>query len=157
MVTREIRDFLISLVTISYQYKFRNSNISCFLDIKPIFLKLWIFTNFNTILVFDVDEFSEVVFNGHRVAASYQPVVAGDLNCEVGIVGGGFSGLYMAYRLLKTKTETQVCIFEKDARVGGRVLDYRFEQAPDVHVGKVSPRTESQYSGCNKPVQQSLH
>jgi hypothetical protein len=40
------------------------------LDIIPMFLKLWIFTNVNMVfpvivLVFDFDEFSEAVLHGH--------------------------------------------------------------------------------------------
>jgi hypothetical protein len=39
-------------------FEFRNSKFSCFIDIKPIFLKLWI-------LVFDFNESSEGVLHGH--------------------------------------------------------------------------------------------
>jgi hypothetical protein len=47
--------------------KFKVHNV---LDIKPIFLKLWIFTNFKTVFpvvvsVFDFDEFSEGLLHGH--------------------------------------------------------------------------------------------
>ena len=54
----------------------------------------------------------------------------------MGIVGGGISGLYMAYKLLKEKKEKSVCIFEKDSRLGGRILDYHFKEAPNIDVGK---------------------
>jgi hypothetical protein len=55
---------------IRYFVKFRISKIHNILDIKLIFLKLWIFTNFNTVfpvvvLVFDFEEFSEEVLHGH--------------------------------------------------------------------------------------------
>jgi hypothetical protein len=55
--------------------KFRNSKIHNILDIKLIFLKLWIFTNFNTVfpvlvLVFDFEEFSEEVLHGHWARSS---------------------------------------------------------------------------------------
>ena len=53
------------------------------------------------------------------------------------IVGGGISGIYAAYRLLKTKKETKVCVFEKNVRLGGRILDHRFKQAPDIVVGEL--------------------
>jgi hypothetical protein len=48
--------------------KFRISKIHNVLDIKLIFLKLWIFTNFNTVfpvlvLVFVFEEFSEEVLH----------------------------------------------------------------------------------------------
>jgi hypothetical protein len=41
-----------------------------FMTNKPIFLKLWVFTNFNMVfpvlvLVFDFEEFSEGVLHGH--------------------------------------------------------------------------------------------
>jgi hypothetical protein len=51
--------------------KFRNLKIHNTLDITPIFLKLWIFTNLNMVfpvvalLVFDFDEFLEGVLHGH--------------------------------------------------------------------------------------------
>jgi hypothetical protein len=49
---------------------FRISEIHNVLDVKVIFLKLWIFTNLNTVfpvlvLVFDFKEFSEWVLHGH--------------------------------------------------------------------------------------------
>jgi hypothetical protein len=55
---------------IHFLVKFRISNIHNVLDIKLIFLKLWIFTNFYTVfpvlvLVFDFEEFSEEVLHGH--------------------------------------------------------------------------------------------
>jgi hypothetical protein len=53
---------------IHFFVKFRISKIHDVLDIKLIFLKLWIFTNFNTVfpvIVFDFEEFSEGVLHGH--------------------------------------------------------------------------------------------
>jgi hypothetical protein len=55
---------------IHFLVKFRIWKIHNVLDIKLIFLKLWIFTNFNTVfpvvvLVFDFEEFSEGVLHGH--------------------------------------------------------------------------------------------
>jgi hypothetical protein len=52
--------------------KIRNSKKYYFTNIKPMFLKLWIITNFNTgfpvvVLVFDFDEFSVGVLLGHSV------------------------------------------------------------------------------------------
>ena len=43
----------------------------------------------------------------------------------------------MAETLLRTKEESSVCVFEKEDRFGGRILDYRFPQASNVTVGKV--------------------
>lgn len=55
--------------------------------------------------------------------------------CDVGIVGGGISGLYMAFEILTDDDKTKVCIFEKDNVVGGRIRDHRFKEAPDIDVG----------------------
>ena len=43
----------------------------------------------------------------------------------------------MAETLLREKKETSVCVFEKEDRFGGRILDHWFPQAPNVTVGKV--------------------
>ena len=50
----------------------------------------------------------------------------------------GLSGLYVAETLLRKKKETSVCVFEKESRFGGRILDHCFSEAPDVAVGKMS-------------------
>ncbi|XP_078374120.1 achacin-like isoform X3 [Oculina patagonica] len=57
------------------------------------------------------------------------------MDCDVGIVGGGISGLYMAESLLRHKKETKVCVFERDTRLGGRIYDHVFPQVPDESVG----------------------
>ena len=44
----------------------------------------------------------------------------------------------MAETLLRKKKETNVCVFEKESRFGGRILDHWFAQAPDVAVGESS-------------------
>ncbi|KAL9951543.1 hypothetical protein ACROYT_G044219 [Oculina patagonica] len=41
----------------------------------------------------------------------------------------------MAETLLRKKKETSVCVFEKEDWFGGRILDHRFPQAPDITVG----------------------
>ena len=44
-----------------------------------------------------------------------------------------------AYALLDSKKETNqtgVCIFEREYRLGGKIFDFNFTQAPDVAVGK---------------------
>lgn len=43
----------------------------------------------------------------------------------------------MAETLLRKKKETSVCVFEKEDRFGGRILDYWFSQVPDISVGEV--------------------
>ena len=42
----------------------------------------------------------------------------------------------MAYALLDKTIETNVCIFEREDRLGGKIFDFNFTQAPDVAVGK---------------------
>lgn len=45
----------------------------------------------------------------------------------------------LARDLLDSGRETNVCIFEKENRLGGKIFDYRFLEAPNITVGK-SPR-----------------
>ena len=49
----------------------------------------------------------------------------------------GVAGLVLARDLLKSGSETNVCIFEKENRLGGKILDYRFPEAPNITVGKL--------------------
>ncbi|KAK2555026.1 Tryptophan 2-monooxygenase [Acropora cervicornis] len=58
-----------------------------------------------------------------------------DAECGVAIVGGGAAGLVLARDLLKSGSETNVCIFEKENRLGGKIFDYRFPEAPNITVG----------------------
>ena len=60
-----------------------------------------------------------------------------ELTCDVAIVGGGISGIYMAYRLLETEKENIVCVFEKSDRLGGRIDDHFFKSSRLVPVGKL--------------------
>ena len=46
------------------------------------------------------------------------------ISCDVVVVGGGISGMYMAETLMRMKKENNVCLFEKDSRFGGRDYDY---------------------------------
>ena len=59
------------------------------------------------------------------------------MSCDVVVVGGGISGMYMAETLMRMKKEDNVCLFEKDSRFGGRNHDYRFSQAPNVSISKL--------------------
>ncbi|XP_029184825.2 uncharacterized protein LOC114952918 [Acropora millepora] len=58
-----------------------------------------------------------------------------DAECGVAIVGGGAAGLVLARDLLKSGSETNVCIFEKENRLGGKIFDYHFPEAPNITVG----------------------
>ena len=59
------------------------------------------------------------------------------MSCDVVVVGGGISGMYMAETLMRMKKEDNVCLFERDSRFGGRVYDYRFSQAPNISISKL--------------------
>ena len=62
------------------------------------------------------------------------------ISCGVAIVGGGISGLYVAETLVRLQKETNVCLFERDNRFGGRIRDHRFHSAPSIPVGKNTRR-----------------
>lgn len=49
------------------------------------------------------------------------PASAGALQCDVGVVGGGPGGVYAAMRL-GNESDRSVCVFEREDRLGGRVL-----------------------------------
>ena len=59
------------------------------------------------------------------------------MSCDIVVVGGGISGMYMAETLMRMKKENNVCLFEKDSRFGGRDYDYRFSQAPNISISKL--------------------
>ena len=50
----------------------------------------------------------------------------------------------MAYMLLVKKIETSVCIFEKENRLGGKIYDHFFSEAPDISVGQFSVQRQKQ-------------
>ena len=56
--------------------------------------------------------------------------------CDVVVVGGGISGMYMAETLMRMKKEDNVCLFEKESRFGGRDFDVRFSRAPNISICK---------------------
>jgi len=53
----------------------------------------------------------------------------------VAIIGGGIGGLYTAESLLRHGKETDVSVFERDVRLGGRIYDHGFPEVPDETVG----------------------
>ena len=53
---------------------------------------------------------------------------AADTQCQLAIIGGGPGGLYLAWRLAvdtKTMTPSDICVFERAERVGGRTFSLR--------------------------------
>ena len=46
--------------------------------------------------------------------------------------------------LLKKQKETSVCIFEKENRLGGKIYDHVFSEAPDISVGQFSVENKKQ-------------
>ncbi|XP_068726208.1 uncharacterized protein [Montipora capricornis] len=58
-----------------------------------------------------------------------------DIECGVAFVGGGAAGLLLALTLLKKNLETNVCVFEKESHLGGKIFDYRFPEAQNITVG----------------------
>ncbi len=61
---------------------------------------------------------------------SGEPAQLPVLECEIGIVGGGAAGIYTAYRLTP-KLGDKVCLFEKEAELGGRIRDTALDDNPD--------------------------
>ena len=58
------------------------------------------------------------------------------MSCDVAIVGGGISGLFVAETLVRLQKETDVCLFERDNRFGGRIRDHTFQRVPSIPVSK---------------------
>lgn len=53
----------------------------------------------------------------------------GDMHCDVGVVGGGPAGVYVAWRHILEHPNASLCLFEMGSRVGGRVHSLR-KQGP---------------------------
>jgi monoamine oxidase len=69
-----------------------------------------------------------------------QQVLAQDgINCKVVVIGGGVGGLHTAYQLSKQPQDgdaVNVCLFEKESRLGGRVFDViHDDEHPDMVYG----------------------
>jgi len=67
------------------------------------------------------------------------------MSCDVVVVGGGISGMYMAETLMRMKKEDTVCLFERDSRLGGRIYDYRFSQAPNISISLGAWRVDREH------------
>ncbi|DBB01665.1 hypothetical protein WJX77_008557 [Trebouxia sp. C0004] len=57
--------------------------------------------------------------------ALLQDAPTDEIVCDVAVVGGGPGGVYSAYRLLEANASSNVCLFETNNRVGGRVYSLR--------------------------------
>ncbi len=58
------------------------------------------------------------------------PLHPASRSLNVGIIGGGMSGLYSALLLQNCIPDVKVKIFEADKRIGGRVFTYHFSEEP---------------------------
>lgn len=78
---------------------------------NQLFISMWLVGFIELIMVFSVQAQSEQVQS--------------EIDCTVAVVGGGVSGLYTAYQLSKQPwlNPKNICLFEKDSRLGGRVFD----------------------------------
>jgi len=47
------------------------------------------------------------------------------MNDRIRIIGGGISGLYCAYRILKREPSKKVLVLEKTNRLGGRIETFK--------------------------------
>jgi len=66
--------------------------------------------------------------------AIQKPFVGG---CDIVVIGAGWSGVYFAWRLtldFPVYAAHQVCIFEANYRIGGRVYSYNSELLEDLHI-----------------------
>ena len=79
--------------------------------------------------------------SGLAVAAATIGRAAADeaaaLHCPVAVVGGGWGGAYFAYRMCvdsATVDCADVCVFEANARLGGRAYSTRIEDDPTIKV-----------------------
>ncbi|HET8708299.1 MAG TPA: FAD-dependent oxidoreductase, partial [Pseudomonadales bacterium] len=60
------------------------------------------------------------------LSTHFSTALAGDLQCNVAVIGAGAGGLHTAYQLSKrpkSDPNSDVCVFEKEDRVGGRIYD----------------------------------
>ena len=58
----------------------------------------------------------------NNIYHTYSLLASSILNCNIAIVGGGPSGTYTAMQLSK-KHGSDICVFEKESKVGGRLQD----------------------------------
>ena len=72
----------------------------------------------------------------HTRVAAASP---GAFSCNVVIIGSGAAGIHTAYQLARLPTsnpDSDVCVFEKQNRLGGRIFDVALDPArPDLVFG----------------------
>ncbi|MGR8981743.1 MAG: FAD-dependent oxidoreductase [Gammaproteobacteria bacterium] len=82
-----------------------------------------------------VEQISKTAETGNK--EKIQGKARQSIDCNILIIGGGMGGLYTAYQLGKREIAS-VCLFELEARLGGRILDVSFdgkETSPRIGVG----------------------
>jgi hypothetical protein len=71
------------------------------------------------------------------------------LDCEVVIIGGGAGGLHTAFRLAPTLGD-KVCLFEKEAELGGRIHDVQLDDNdPDPEANRIGTGARRIMDGQN--------
>ena len=73
--------------------------------------------------------------NHENVPKKCENLKCKDTNTDC-VLLSGTAGLLMAHQLLLSNNETNVCVFEKENRLGGKIFDHRFPEVPNVTVGK---------------------
>ncbi|KJE91085.1 hypothetical protein CAOG_02274 [Capsaspora owczarzaki ATCC 30864] len=83
------------------------------------------------VVLLNYHKLQNLSLNGDSNPAGYKD----PRRCSTVIVGGGIGGLYMADQLARSGKEPSVCLVEREAWLGGRILDKVFSQVPTAVAG----------------------
>ncbi|KAL9969976.1 hypothetical protein ACROYT_G022271 [Oculina patagonica] len=84
--------------------------------------------------------------NAKQISGDSKDEQTTQMTCDVAIVGGGISGLYVAETLVRLQKETNVCLFEREDRFGGRIRDHTFQRVPNIPVSLGAWRVDEGHS-----------
>jgi monoamine oxidase len=73
---------------------------------------------------------------------------------DIAVVGGGIAGVYCAWRLRRERPGTNVQLFERDKRIGGRLLSVEPPHIPNTRVELGGMRFTEQHKGVHRLLQQ---